>query len=333
MDPQLLNEISNFGYEPGGLTRLAETADLVLLSCRLTLFCSTFGFAGGDLSAGAGSLPEPSAVSVAATAPDLVPQATDSDAVVRFRPTLTEQRRDHPLMPVYRFATKRYAYIQPRLRDYECLVVLRERIDGELSDYQHVHMKVRSQQLQEGQVVTPYSVYINWLAPPDLAGRKVLYVAGWNNGKMRVRKGGGRFNYLKLNLSPFSETAVQQSHYPITEVGMVRVAGRLVRQIADDIRTDPFGVNTQVAVFKGAHVSGRPCTRIEVVHPAAWPGFIYHKANLFVDDTLHVPIRIEAYDWPDEETGEAELIEEYTYLKLRMNVGLDDEDFAPEVLN
>ena len=44
-------------------------------------------------------------------------------------------------------------------------------------------------------------------------------------------------------------------------------------------------------------------------------------------------VRVESYLWPDEETGELPLQEEYTYLKLRLNAGLSDADFAPNVVN
>jgi hypothetical protein len=239
----------------------------------------------------------------------------------------------HPLTPVYKFATIRYAYMRPRLRDFECMVVKRERIDDELGPRQHIHLKVRSQQMRDGRIVTPYSVYASWVAPEDYVGRKVLYVAGWNDGKMRVRKGGGRFNYLKLNLSPFGEGVMAESRYPITDVGLVRVAGRLIDRVEEHMLIDPQGVNTKVAFFKNAKVSGRVCTRISIEHPEPWPGLGFHKASLYVDDKLHVPVRVESYLWPDEETGESPLLEEYTYLRLRLNVGLTDADFAPNVVN
>jgi hypothetical protein len=248
-----------------------------------------------------------------------------------FRPVLSSDQ--HPLTPVYRFATIRYAYVQPRLRDYECMVVKRERIEGELGPRQYVHVKVRSQQMRDGRVVSPYSVYAHWLAPEDYAGRKVLYVAGWNEGRMRVRKGGGRFSYIRVNLSPFSEGAMRESRHPITDVGITRTAGRMIDLVEEHIRIDPYATNTKVTFFKDAKVSGRTCTRIEIVHPTPWPGLDFHKASLYIDDKLHVPIRIESYDWPDEETGEPQQLEEYTYLKLRLNVGLTDADFGPSVVN
>jgi hypothetical protein len=240
---------------------------------------------------------------------------------------------EHPLTPVYRFATIRYAYMRPRLRDFECMIVKQERIGGELGSRQHIHLKVRSHQMRDGRVVTPYSVYANWVAPQEFVGRKVLYVAGWNEGKMRVRKGGGRFNYLKVNLSPFSEGVMAESRYPITDVGIVRVAGRMIDMVEEHILIDPQGANTKVAFFKNAKVSGRVCTRIYIEHPEPWPGLGFYQASLYVDNKLHVPVRVESYLWPDEETGELPLLEEYTYLKLRLNVGLSDADFAPSVVN
>jgi hypothetical protein len=324
MDPEQFDRLVNIGYEPRVLTRLANATNFVGFACGVTLICSTFGVAGAELHAD----PAPRHSPVNETS--VLDRSESNDVVRLLRPEL--EQGEHPLVPVYRFAMQRYQYVRPRLRDFECQIVKRERFDGVMSDFEHIHMKIRTQQIRDNRVVVPYSVFIEWLGPEELTGRKVLYVAGWNDGKMRIRKGGGRFNYIKINLSPFSETVMQQSHYPITEAGIVRLAGRMVNQIVDDIRIDPQGVNTQAQFFKNAKVSGRACTRIEIVHPAPWPGLIFHRANLFIDNELHVPVRIEAYDWPDEETGETALIEEYTYLKLRLNVGLTDDDFDAAVV-
>ena len=45
-----------------------------------------------------------------------------------------------------------------------------------------------------------------------------------------------------------------------------------------------------------------------------------------------MPLRNDAYTWPPQpgaKPGLDELIEEYTYLKLELNVGLTDTDFDP----
>ena len=74
-------------------------------------------------------------------------------------------------------------------------------------------------------------------------------------------------------------------------------------------------------------VNGRKCTVIQVVHPTRRDYFDFHVAQIFVDDQLQVPIRYAAYDWPASEGERPALIEEYTYLNLKVNVGLSDADF------
>ena len=69
--------------------------------------------------------------------------------------------------------------------------------------------------------------------------------------------------------------------------------------------------------------------RIEVTHPLARDVFRFHIARVFINDELKMPIRYESYDWPTEPGGEPELIEEYSYLDLKLNNGFTDKDFSP----
>jgi hypothetical protein len=83
----------------------------------------------------------------------------------------------------------------------------------------------------------------------------------------------------------------------------------------------------EVKFFKGAKINDRVCTCTQVVHPVPRKNFLFHIARIFVDDELNLPVRYESYDWP-KKTGEApELIEEYTYLNLKLNAGLTSDDF------
>ena len=52
-----------------------------------------------------------------------------------------------------------------------------------------------------------------------------------------------------------------------------------------------------------------------------------HIARIFVDDELKVPVRYAAWNWPKSPGGRPILIEEFTYLDLKLNVGLTDADF------
>ena len=59
---------------------------------------------------------------------------------------------------------------------------------------------------------------------------------------------------------------------------------------------------------------------------------LYHRAEFFVDNEYHLPVRVVAYDWPPFEGDAPKLIAEFTYTKVRINVGLSDADFDVELL-
>jgi hypothetical protein len=44
---------------------------------------------------------------------------------------------------------------------------------------------------------------------------------------------------------------------------------------------------------------------------------------------LNLPVRYEAYDFPVHAQSPPQLIEEYTYVDMKVNVGLNDSDFDP----
>ena len=68
-----------------------------------------------------------------------------------------------------------------------------------------------------------------------------------------------------------------------------------------------------------------------VMHPVQRPIYEFHRAEIFIDDALNIPLRYAAYHWP-EKPGSKELpvLEEYTYLNVKLNVGLTDADFDSE---
>jgi hypothetical protein len=237
------------------------------------------------------------------------------------------QIAQHPLQPAISFARKRYDFVRSQVRDFVCVLVRRERIGEQLRSHEFISTKVRLEQSRDGQIQTPLSVFMHYLGPEEYRGRKVLYVAGRNDGKLVVRNGGRRFNYITVRITPDSSTVRRESRYPVTELSLEKVAGRLIEKAEDDVRFDPEGRNTVVTFFRDAKVDGRVCTRIRVVHPVQDDNLSFHTANVFVDDELNVPIRVEGYGWPKKKDEAPPLLEEYTFTKLSLNVGLTDADF------
>jgi hypothetical protein len=248
-------------------------------------------------------------------------------------PPESAEADEHPLLSAVEFAKGRHEYLQKNIRDFTCILVKRERIAGRLRGYEYIETRVRLEQKRDDRIVVPFSVYMRFLAPAAYRGRKVLYVRGQNEGKMLVRNGGKRFSYITVRLEPDSEAAMKESRYPVTETGLKNVTRRLLEKAEEDMRHDPTGANTRVTFFRDAKVDGRSCTRIRVMHPEPDEKLSFHIANVFVDDELGVPIRVEGYGWPDVEDDAPPLLEEYTFTRLRLNVGLADAHFDPSIIS
>lgn len=221
---------------------------------------------------------------------------------------------EHPLMPALRWAREGVGNIET-IADYSTTMVKREQIGGKVGEPQYMYVKVRHR---------PFSVYIYFLGPPDLKGREVIFVEGRNSGNMLAHATGIQGKLLgTLELSPTGRIAMTGQRYPLTEMGVLNLVNRLVEVGEQDIK---YG-ECEVKFFEGAKINNRVCTCIQVVHPVPRRNFLFHLARIFVDDELNVPIRYESYDWPESPSSPPRLIEEYTYLDLKLNNGFTDADF------
>jgi hypothetical protein len=229
---------------------------------------------------------------------------------------------EHPLLPVLETARGLLQRME-QVEDYTCTLVTRERIRNELRDYQWIYAKLRHEQTRGGQVEVPFSVYLRFLGPDDVAGREVLYRQGAYGGKMIVRRGGLRFPYVTVSITPDGDLAMQDNRYPLTEIGIKNMLKRLIEVGEEDLK---YG-ECEVEYFGNAKIDGRACTAVRITHPVRRSHFRYHVAEIYVDNELQVPVRYASYDWPEEEGGPPRLLEDYTYTKIQFNVGLKDRDF------
>ncbi|MEX0866782.1 MAG: DUF1571 domain-containing protein [Pirellulales bacterium] len=221
----------------------------------------------------------------------------------------------HPLVDVVESGKVRISNIEKRIQDYSCKLTKRERVGGELLGHEIIYCRVRH---------NPYSVYLYFLAPEERKGQQAVYVEGQNDDKLLALPVGVAGRLGVYTLKPDGFLAMQGQRYPITETGFLNLARRLI-EVGEKETTNP---NTKVRIYKNAKVDGRPCTVTEVVNAERGSGDIpYHKARIFVDDELDIPVRFESYDWPAEEGGEPLLLEEYTYTDIKLNPNFKDSDF------
>ena len=212
-----------------------------------------------------------------------------------------------------------------RIDDYTCLLVKRERVSGTLGDYEFMQTKIRHRRVRDGKTV-PFSVYMQFVKPASVKGREVMYIEGANSDKMIAHEGGPTGGLLPtVWLKTNGIIAMRGNRYPITDVGMENLVLKLIERGELDRRR---GTNRCEVVFQNnAKVNGRVCTMMQFKNSQAAPNLDFHLAQVFVDDELQLPIRYVAYGFPTKAGEELPVIEEYTYLNLKLNVGLTDADF------
>jgi hypothetical protein len=225
----------------------------------------------------------------------------------------TKKGDEHPLAPVIRNLKISQDELDRNIHDYSCTFAKRERVDGELGEYQIMLLKVMHQ---------PFSVYMAFQKP--FPGREVVYINGQNEGKLTVLESGFTRMLGKINLDPVGTRAMSGQRHPITDVGMRNLSAKLIKMWEAETKF----AECEVTVLPGKHVEGRPATMVQIVHPLARQTFKFNVARVFFDDEHKVPIHFDAFSWPAKEGDDPQLEESYTYAKnLKVNTNLTARDF------
>ncbi len=202
-----------------------------------------------------------------------------------------------------------------KVNDYTCTFYKRERIGGRLHNPHVMSMKART---------APSSIYFKFVSPNK--GREAIYVTGQNRGRIVAHDVGlGKFFAGTMHLDPRGTMAMEENRHPITEAGI----GSLIDTVHHRWKVELKPAESVVALHSNTKVGDHPCIMIESIHPDRHPDFLFHKVKLYISQEHGLPVRFEAYDWPKHHGIHPELIEEYTYMNLRLNVGLRDHDFDP----
>ncbi len=199
------------------------------------------------------------------------------------------------------------------VRDYTCTFSKRERINGRMTPLHVLTMKVRTD---------PQSIYLKFRQPT--AGREAIYIAGRYNGKVLAHDVGlNRLLAGTLHLDPNGGRAMEECRHPISEAGIGPLLKTLETRWASEL--DPS--ESVVVIRDRQSIGDRRCTMIETTHPQQQPDFLFYRVRLYIDDEIGLPIHFEAYDWPNSPEATAEMVEEYTYSDVKLNVGLTELDF------
>ena len=229
----------------------------------------------------------------------------------------------HPIDPALEIARKGLAHIRADVRDYTARLVKRERIDGKIGQEETMQVKIRNRKLEDGEVVIPFSVYMRFEKPAEAKDREVIWVEGANDGCLIGHEGSGLFKGYRAYLNPEGKLAMAGNRYPIMHVGLENLIERLIeRGTRERDRGD-----CEVTFTEEVELNERMCHLIELRHPEKKPEYDFCLAQVYIDKQHFLPVRYAAYTWPEEEGGKPVLDEEYTYIDLKLNVGLTDADF------
>ena len=229
---------------------------------------------------------------------------------------LTQKPGEHPLMPALRVAQNGLASIDANIQDYSAVLYKQERIDGTLQDQEVAYVKIRH---------NPFSVYMFFVSPNK--GREALYNQPMDGtiGKLVAMDCGFKRRLGKFELDPMGRLAMRGQKYPIMKLGVRNLTSELIEVATNDSKFGECEVRTAPS-----KINGRDVTLIEVTHPVPRQNFRFHKAEVFIDNELKVPIRYAAYMWPEKPGEQPPLEEAYTYLNIKVNNGFTDADFDKE---
>lgn len=239
----------------------------------------------------------------------------------------------HPkLLAAVMDARQMLNHIQRTVRDYECLLVRREKVNGRIIKPEYIKTRIRHRQLDaNGQINTPFTVYMKYLRPDDCKGRQLIYDENVRKKQLLVKEGGLKGRFLpSLWLNTNSPFVMKSSRYPVTDVGIENLTIKLLER---GTRKDGnvAGVDyTARYEDQGWNLNGIDCKYLRVDFLTQIPRNESSAIEIFIDKQRQIPIRYVAYDWPQSPTADPDVLEEYTYLKVKLNVGLSDKDFSPK---
>ncbi|MCA9230099.1 MAG: DUF1571 domain-containing protein [Planctomycetales bacterium] len=229
---------------------------------------------------------------------------------------LTQRPGEHPLMPALRMAKDVLQDFDANVADYSAILRKQERIGGELGEEEIAYVKVRNK---------PFAVHMYFLRPHK--GRECLYNDGPGGAKgvLVARDCGWKRRIGAIELDPEGTLAMKGQKYPIMKLGLRNLTTELIDVANNDVN---FG-ECEVVVSQNK-INDRPVTQLVVTHPTPRRNFRFHKAEVFIDNELRVPIRYAAYMWPERPGSTPPLEEAYTYLNLKINNGFTDADFSKD---
>lgn len=186
-----------------------------------------------------------------------------------------------------------------RVNDYTCLLHRRDRVKNSLKEHTTVLFKYKK----------PARFYMKW----EKDEIEAIYAEGKYDNKMVIH-GGLLFKYVSVAVDP--DRALQYNRHTIRDSDI----GHVLDLVQTNYLKSKSDRDAKIAFDRDEMLDGRNTRRFKAVFPEG-RGYYGHKIFIHFDKELHLPIKISVYGW------RGELLEEYYYENLKLNVGLTEDDF------
>jgi hypothetical protein len=216
----------------------------------------------------------------------------------------------HPLAPGLRLAVESRRALDS-VKDYSASFFKEEMVGKKRVNHQ-LTLKVRE---------TPFSAYLRYENPHK--GREAIFVSGKNSDKMLAHGTGIEAIIGTLHLDPSGDRAMEESRYPITDIGMRNLLELTIAQWNSELNIP----DVKVRYFPNAKVAKVECRVFESSYDKKHKGVKFHMTRLYVDKKTAFPVRVEQFDFPTKTGAKPAILEQYTYLNVKANGGLKDIDF------
>lgn len=205
------------------------------------------------------------------------------------------------------------------VREYSCVLLKQERIDGKLKDVEEIAVRFRR---------TPTTVYMNWLRNEDQV-RRCLFV----DSPEFIDKKGRPFALVEP-AGLLIRLIVSQVEIPIHDEMARRASRRTIDEFGFGATLNLLDKYNTIATQRGVlqmHfagdgvVDGRPTYIIERYLPYTGPEGEYPDAKLVIhfDKEWLLPVLVRSY----ADRAGNELLGSYEFTKIRLNPGFTPADF------
>jgi outer membrane lipoprotein-sorting protein len=194
-----------------------------------------------------------------------------------------------------------------KVADYTCRLNKTVRKHDELYEDKNISVKYKK----------PRHYYFRWESGSE-RGREVIFVDGRHNGKI-VAHPGGPLKLITFHLDPEGYLAMKENRHSLKNSGMEKILSLIESNVA---LADAKNLDAISLIGKG-DFDGKPVHIVEGRFPKN-QGFYAYRIRLYFSPDIKLPLKATIYDWSEQ------LIEDYEFHELDINVGLSEEDFDPD---